>query len=267
MDEDGMRIGEALREARTRQGLEISEIENETKIRARYLRALENEQWEVLPSSAYVSGFLRTYAQLLGLDGDALVDEYRRQGEVEGVQAAPTPYREPGRGGRPGGERGPRLWAILALAAVAVIAALIVIGLIGGSDERAGKRAAHARQEREQRRQRRERRQEKRKEQRQAEQAAMLSLRMVMNSDLQICLVGEDESPLIDSQVVAAGSEEGPYEAERFDISFPSGYDQGSFDLFVDDQPTTLPETVGPVAFRIKGPDRIRRISFSGDCP
>ncbi len=65
---------------------------SETKIRTRYLRALEAEEWEVLPGHAYVKGFLRTYANLLGLDGDALVDEYRRT--VEGPQASPVPLGE-----------------------------------------------------------------------------------------------------------------------------------------------------------------------------
>ena len=78
-----MRIGPVLEQARSRAGLEIADVEEQTKIRAKYLRALESEDWGELPSSAYAKGFLRTYAQLLGLDADALVDEYRRQVESE----------------------------------------------------------------------------------------------------------------------------------------------------------------------------------------
>src|ERR687895_368147 len=87
-----LRIGNALKEARRRAGLDIRTVEERTKIRTRYLRALESEEWDALPGPAYVKGFLRTYARLLGLDGDALVDEYRRT--VEGPQASPVPLGE-----------------------------------------------------------------------------------------------------------------------------------------------------------------------------
>ena len=69
-------IGNSLREARVRQGLEFPQIELATKVRAKYLRALEDEQFGVLPAQPYVKGFLRTYAEFLGLDGQLYVDEY-----------------------------------------------------------------------------------------------------------------------------------------------------------------------------------------------
>src|ERR671914_2391097 len=83
-----MRIGEVLKQARSRAGLDIRAVEEQTKIRFKYLRALEDEEWDALPSSAYAKGFLRTYAQLLGLDGEALTDAYRRQ--VERGRTDPT---------------------------------------------------------------------------------------------------------------------------------------------------------------------------------
>src|SRR5438132_10643653 len=70
-------IGETLRDARMRARIDVSEIEQKTKIRAKYLRALENEEWDLLPGPTYVKSFLRTYAQALGLDGRALLEEYR----------------------------------------------------------------------------------------------------------------------------------------------------------------------------------------------
>jgi cytoskeletal protein RodZ len=69
-------IGNSLRDARVRQGLELPELEIQTKIRAKYLKALEEEQFELLPGDSYVKGFLRTYAERLGLDGQLYVDEY-----------------------------------------------------------------------------------------------------------------------------------------------------------------------------------------------
>src|SRR3954464_216126 len=69
-------IGAQLRETRMRRRIDISEVEAATKIRAKYLRALENEEWSVLPGPTYVKTFLRTYAEFLGLDAHLLVDEY-----------------------------------------------------------------------------------------------------------------------------------------------------------------------------------------------
>ena len=61
-------IGSSLREARMRRQLELSQIERDTRIRAKYLLALEDDRFEVLPGLAYAKGFLRTYADYLGLD-------------------------------------------------------------------------------------------------------------------------------------------------------------------------------------------------------
>ena len=71
-------IGSTLRETRIRRKIDLSEVEAATKIRARYLRAIENEEWEVLPGGAYVRAFIRTYANYLGLDGERLVDGVQR---------------------------------------------------------------------------------------------------------------------------------------------------------------------------------------------
>ncbi len=70
-------IGNSLREARIRKGLSVKDVESATKIRAKYLEALEEDDFEVLPGPTYVKAFLRTYATYLKLDADALVSEYR----------------------------------------------------------------------------------------------------------------------------------------------------------------------------------------------
>ena len=69
-------IGNSLREARDRRGVDFDQAELATKIRVKYLRALEEERSTQLPSQTYVKGFLRTYAEYLGLDGQLYVDEY-----------------------------------------------------------------------------------------------------------------------------------------------------------------------------------------------
>jgi Helix-turn-helix domain/RodZ C-terminal domain len=69
-------IGPSLREARLHKGVEVPDAERATKIRAKYLRALETESFDVLPGQAYIKSFLRSYADYLGLDGQLFVDEY-----------------------------------------------------------------------------------------------------------------------------------------------------------------------------------------------
>lgn len=76
-------IGNSLREARIRKGLSIKDVGAVTKIRSKYLEALEEDDFEVLPGSTYVKAFLRTYAAFLKLDADAVVDEYRRSYESD----------------------------------------------------------------------------------------------------------------------------------------------------------------------------------------
>jgi cytoskeletal protein RodZ len=134
-----LQIGEVLKEARGRAGLEISAVEEQTKIRTRYLRALENEQWEVLPGHAYAKGFLRTYAILLGLDAEALLDEYRRR--VEHARPGQLGPAEPWTAARVApGEPGGRHWAtrpgvvVAALVAI-VLAVLLALGLTGGNGD------------------------------------------------------------------------------------------------------------------------------------
>jgi hypothetical protein len=74
-------IGSTLREARMRARIDITEVETATKIRAKYLRALENEEWDLLPGPIYIKSFLRTYGDYLGLDSRMLTDEFKHRYE------------------------------------------------------------------------------------------------------------------------------------------------------------------------------------------
>jgi len=64
----------------------MTEVEAATKIRAKYLRALENEEWDLLPGPTFVKTFLRTYAEYLDLDPRLLVEEYRQRYERPSTQ-------------------------------------------------------------------------------------------------------------------------------------------------------------------------------------
>src|SRR5829696_432357 len=130
-------IGETLREARMRQRLDVADVEARTKIRAKYLRALENEEFGMLPGPTFVKTFLRTYAEMLGLDPHVLVDQYRANYEREDdLDVQPLgPASVAGRDRRRGPRLGPGSLALAAL--VAVVAVLLVIGLTSddGDDE------------------------------------------------------------------------------------------------------------------------------------
>lgn len=128
-------IGDTLREARMRQRLDIADVEARTKIRAKYLRALENEEFGMLPGPTFVKTFLRTYGELLGLDPHALIEDYRSiyesGDEVDHIQSLGPPNLARDR--RRGGPRfGPGSALLLAL--VAVVAALVAIGLLSGDN-------------------------------------------------------------------------------------------------------------------------------------
>ena len=114
-------IGNSLREARLRRGIEFAQAEEVTKIRGKYLRALEDEQFDVLPSDTYAKGFLRTYADYLGLDGQLYVDEYNSR-FVKGDDDL-RPRRSP----PPRDRRNRRLERHMVLAAIAAIAIVTVV--------------------------------------------------------------------------------------------------------------------------------------------
>jgi helix-turn-helix protein len=130
-------IGDSLREARMRQRLDIADVEVKTKIRAKYLRALENEEFDRLPGGTFAKTFLRTYAEVLGLDPQLLVEEYRAHHEDPGeTEIQPFAAPQPGGGGeRRPTRRPPGRGAVIAAAVVALIAFLLVLGLTGGNED------------------------------------------------------------------------------------------------------------------------------------
>ena len=118
-----------------RQHLDITDVEARTKIRAKYLRALENEDFGMLPGATFVKSFLRTYAEFLGLDPHLLVEEYRARhdprDESELTPFAPRPSGRERR--RPPRRPGPWLGGVAAV--VGILALLLVLGLTGGSSD------------------------------------------------------------------------------------------------------------------------------------
>jgi cytoskeleton protein RodZ len=117
-------IGNSLREARLRQGLDLPRIEEQTKIRGKYLRALEEERFEVLPGETYVKGFLRTYADYLGLEGQLYLDEYNSR-FTTAEEAPVAQSTAPRRRSRPVESN----LVVVALAGIVAVTVLVVVGL------------------------------------------------------------------------------------------------------------------------------------------
>jgi hypothetical protein len=120
-------IGNSLREARLRRHIEFVEAEHGTKIRGKYLRALEDERFELLPSHTYVKGFLRSYAEYLGLDGQLYVDEYNSRfviGEEDALLRSPR--RVPAARSRRADRRESNI-VLLALTAIGLVTALVIV--------------------------------------------------------------------------------------------------------------------------------------------
>lgn len=119
-------IGERLRSAREAKGLSMREVQAETKIRQKYLEALENGDEASIPGEVYVKGFLRSYANHLGLDGHALVEQYKALKEAQRQQeqqAAEELKRRDETRGRPGRS------VVVGILAVVVIFTLVAGGM------------------------------------------------------------------------------------------------------------------------------------------
>jgi hypothetical protein len=118
-------IGNSLREARMRRGIDFAQAELGTKIRGKYLRALEDEQFDVLPAQTYVKGFLRTYAEYLGLDGQLYVDEYNSR-FVVGEESEQRIVRRSAARAQKRSRRFETNIVLVALAAIAVVTVVVI---------------------------------------------------------------------------------------------------------------------------------------------
>lgn len=236
-------IGETLREARSRRKVDLSQVEAAIKIRVRYLQAIENEEWDALPGGAYTRGFIRTYAAYLGLDGDRLADDFRR--EVEPLaERVPKRVEPVPTGARNGGSR---LSGRLLIAAVclALIAAVVGIAIAGGGGEKgssgpspsSGAKAG-------------------KKKQRHGQATAAkpgVAVRLAATGEVWVCVLDASEKPLVDGQILSEGEEAGPYRSSGFEMAFGNG----SVDVYVDGRPVEVEESSSPVGYAVDAQGRL----------
>jgi hypothetical protein len=235
-------IGATLREARMRLQIDISEVEAQTKIRAKYLRALENEEWNLLPGTTYVKSFLRTYAEALGLDAKLLVEEYKlrheRLSDVELQPIAPTTALERR---RPPGFRLSRGWAI-GLVVAALVALLAIVGVSsndkggdGGSSSNttqttttsSGKGSKPATTA--------------------PARPKTVRLQLVPHGPVYVCLVAAGERRLVPGLILTAGKRQPTYRSSRFLMRLGNG----SVDLRINGHIRDVPEVRAGIGYEL----------------
>jgi cytoskeleton protein RodZ len=214
-------IGAMLREARMRAHIDISEIEAETKIRAKYLRALENEEWNLLPGPTFVKSFLRTYAEALGLDAKLIVEEFKlRHERPSEFDLQPIRATGPGRERRPNPRpRVPR-WVIGLLLAAALLTALFILGT-GGSQPSPtppspGAASRGTRTNAKTSTTPATTRSHKRPK------ARVVALRIVPSGPVYVCLIG-DGRRLINKLILMPGVKPTLYRAKKFELTLGNG--------------------------------------------
>jgi cytoskeleton protein RodZ len=244
-------VGQALREARTERGIELSEVEQATYIRIKFLSAMEEDRWEALPAPAYARGFLSAYARFLGLDDQALVDEYRRT--VEGVdRAEPIPHTVL----QPGVLRRSRSIRPLALLITGLVAAvllgLVIVGSLGGTDDggdladkrggaAAGSAAANTTTG-----------------ETPGAQASEVSLELRSTGSVWVCLVNDEDIAPVDGETLSANEVRGPFDSRAFEVTLGNG----SVEMTVDGEPAEIPPVAEPLGYRIT-PSGVRELDPS----
>lgn len=234
-------VSQALREARARRGLELSEVERITKIRSKYLLAMEEDHWSELPGAAYARGFLATYAQVLGLDSQTLVDEYTRSaGGAEEAQPIPEEMLpQPGMVER--GVPARAIWT--ALAAVAAVA-LILIAVLGGGDGEDGANGAPVAEEEQATTETTETTEEPEEE----PADARIPVELRSTAPVWVCMIRDDDGRvLVDGETLPAGETRGPFNGRAFDITLGNG----SIELSVAGEAIDVPDAAEPLGYRL----------------
>ncbi len=241
-------VGTILRQARNRRKVELSEVEAATRIRLRYLRAIEDEEWDVLPGGFYTRGFIRTYAAFLGLDGERLADDYRDS--VERWHRAPGEQTQSGSGGAPRERSGIPLAALVVVAVVAVAVIAIVAIPSGGGEEGEGRNRAPTPENR-------------------ANAAAGkaesspppasrpgVSVELAANAEVWICMLNGGGRELVDGLILEAGGEEGPFHSGSFTVSFGNG----EVTMLIDGREAEIPETSSPIGYAIDSSGKLTEL-------
>jgi cytoskeleton protein RodZ len=244
-------VGNRLREARARRKLDLREVEDATKIRSRYLQAIEDEDWDQLPSDTYARAFIRTYGALLGLDGDRLAEEQRRQrGAPRPGERLPRVEPRPRRAQRRRRRRriSPQLAG--ALVSALVLGALLVVGLSTGGDSSTSSPVSGARVD------------DARavapapgRSRRQPSRSGH-SLEIRAAGEVWVCLLDGGGGALVDGVILEPGETEGPFRSGSFTLALGNG----AVTMSVDGRQADLPKPSSPIGFAVDSRGAVREL-------
>jgi cytoskeleton protein RodZ len=250
-------IGQTLREARMRQRIDMTEVESATKIRAKYLRALENEEWDLLPGSTFVKTFLRTYGEYLGLDSRLLVEEYRQRYERPATQDL-TPFAAGlGRQSR----RRRRLASIgpgvvVALGVAALLGIFYLLGTSGGDDDDGDEQPRVQQPESTPAGGSRGGSEERREEPRE-QRPERVRLRLEATGAVYVCLVDARGRQVIDEQTLEPGTRTRTYTSRRFLTNFGNS----EIRMRVNGRTYPVAASAEPIGYELRPGRRPRRLS------
>ena len=243
-----------------RRRIDMAEVETATKIRAKYLRALENEEWSLLPGTTFVKTFLRTYAEYLELDSRTLVEEYKQRyerpahGELApfgglGGPRSRAQRQRPRRRSR--ASFGPA--AVVITGVVLILAALYVLGKIAGPDnsgDGAGTAAESTATP--------TATPTPRKRSRKAVPAApkTASLRIVATGTVYVCLTDASGRKLLDGVTLGTGGRTRRFTSRRLHARFGNA----SARMLVAGKPYRVAESSSPVDYEIRPGRSPRRL-------
>jgi cytoskeleton protein RodZ len=204
-------IGETLREARMRRRIDMAEVESATKIRAKYLRALESEEWELLPGPTFVKTFLRTYADYLELDSRLLVEEYKQRFErPAGMDVTPLNLRRQRRRRRVAPRIGPGLVVVLGI--VVLLVALYLLGVSGGNDETQPPAAVETATP--------TKTPSQDKKKKQATPARPMRVSIAATGQVYVCMEDSRGRAIVDKETLEAGQQTRTFRGRRFKVTF-----------------------------------------------
>ena len=253
-------VGAALREARRARGLDLDDVFRETKIRPRYLAAIEEERWDVLPAPAYARAFVRTYAAMVDLDPDELIAQLDAELDMESVPEPPVRGEEPTTGSHPvlqPVDRPRRPVAGFAFAALAVAVASALVFLLLREQPDSGREAGvsgPAQQQVEAGSE--EPTTESESTDRSEVRPRRAELSLVPDADAWVCLLDSRERALIEGEIVPAGERRGPFRSREFTLALG----HGQVEVEVDGEPIPMPDTPDPTGMRIS-PDGAQELS------
>lgn len=245
-------VGTRLREARTRRRLTIADAEEATKIRARYLRAIENEDWDLLPSEVYARAFIRTYGVFLGLDGERLAEEQRRSsGAARPGERLPRVDPRPRRIAPRRTSRGISPGLLAAVVSGLVLVALVIVGLSGGDESSDGGGGGHSATAKSG-----GSGATKGAGQTAAQPQPGHTLELFATGEVWVCLLDAAGEPLVEGRILAAGETEGPFRSGSFTLALGNG----AVTMIVDGQRENLPEPPSPIGFAVDSGGSVREI-------